>query len=405
MSTPTSPASTVAYLDPHMQNPQVHEADLAIEQDLGHNTVFGLTYMMSLGRELPSAIDVNTNNQTTYNYTFTITAPTTSASGNSYAITPPGQNADADAPPVVPQTGYVTQPHGGRAVPFAVGQSFTTKVFLQPLPGTANATAYTRPNPAYGEILDVMSNVNSSYHALAVQLNHRWEHGFSLMTNYTWSHAMDDNPYLSTVVPSFSAYDPTDPQLEHGNSSLDVRQRFVFAAVYQPQTHFHGLMDRLLGGWRIAPLVQLQTGLPYTPYVSGSASGLTVPQGALGCTTVGGCAATLAYKGLNGSGSSADRLPWIDRNTYNRPKTAVYDMRLGKNFYLPGKFFEGARLEFLAEMFNIMNHQNITGITDEAYTLKGTSLTPYAGFGTYTNSNSNYTYSPRQMQIAARLHF
>ena len=399
----TPPASTVAYLDPHMQNPQVHEADLAIEQDLGHNTVFGLTYMVSLGRELPSSIDVNVNDQNTYDYTFTVVAPASSTASTSYPITQPGGNNDADAPPAPPQTGYVVQPHGGTQVPFAVGQTLTTKVFLQPLnpaPGQ-----YTRPNPAYGEILDVKSNVNSSYHALAVQLNHRWEHGFSLMTNYTWSHAMDDNPYLSTVVPSFSAYDPTNLKLEHGNSSMDVRQRFVFAAVFQPQTHFHGLMEELLGGWRIAPLVQLQTGLPFTPYVSGSVSGLTVPDGVLGCATVGGCAATPAYKGLNGSGSSADRLPWIDRNTYNYPKTAVYDARLGKNFYFPGKYLGGVRLEIFAEMFNVMNHQNITGITDEAYTLKGTSLTPYANFGDYTNSNSNYTYSPRQVQIATRLHF
>jgi len=41
-----------------------------------------------------------------------------------------------------------------------------------------------------------------------------------------------------------------------------------------------------------------------------------------------------AYKGLNGSGSSADRLPWIDRNTYNYPRTAVVDVRVGKNFYI-----------------------------------------------------------------------
>jgi hypothetical protein len=52
-----------------------------------------------------------------------------------------------------------------------------------------------------------------------------------------------------------------------------------------------------------------------------------------------------------------------------------------------------------------MNHQNITGINDEAYTLFGTTLTPYASFGTNTNSNSNWAYSSRQMQIAARLHF
>jgi len=59
-----------------------------------------------------------------------------------------------------------------------------------------------------------------------------------------------------------------------------------------------------------------------------------------------------------------------------------------------------------------MNHQNITGLNTEAYTLADVTgnspvqtLTPYSGFGTYTSSDSNYTYSPRQLQISARLHF
>jgi hypothetical protein len=387
-----------------MQNPQVHEADLAIEQDLGHNTVFGLTYMMSLGRELPSAVDTNYSPAATYNYTFNVVAPTPAAPGTVYGINPastPSYSPTTYPEPV--QSGYVTQPNGGAKVPFSVGQTFTTKVFLQPV--SLAQGQYTRPNPAYGEILDVRSNVNSSYNALAVQLTHRYQDGFSLMANYTWSHSMDDNPYQSTVVPSFNALDPTNLKLEHGNGAQDIRQRFVFAAVYQPQTHFHGLMEEALGGWRIAPIIQMQTGLPYTPYVSGSVSGLTVPNGTDGCTATAGCAVTPAYKGLNGSGSTADRLPWIDRNTYHYPKTAVVDARLGKNFYFEAKHFERIRLEFFTEVFNVMNHQNITGITDEAYTLSGTSLTPYASFGEYTNSNSNYTYSPRQMQLAMRLHF
>jgi hypothetical protein len=417
LSTPTPPTTTVAYLDPHMQNPQVHEADLAIERDLGHNTVFAVTYMSSFGRELPSALDTNFSLSATGTYTYTITAPTVASGTTTYGVSATSTPSYSSSTfPIPPQSGYVTQPHGGKTVPFAVGQTFSTKVFLQPV-GTAKST---RPNPAYGEILDVQSNVNSSYNALAVQLNHRYENGFSLMANYTWSHALDDNPYLSTVVPSYNALDPTNLKLEHGNSSLDVRQRFVFAAVYQPQTHFHGLKDKVIGGWRIAPMVQVQTGLPYTPYVSGSVSawsatnttGLTVPIGTDGCTlaavTVTGsgvCAVNPAYGGLNGSGSTADRLPWIDRDSYNRPSTIVVDSRLGKNFYFKAPHFDSMRLELFGEVFNALNHQNITGVENEAYTLSGTNLTPYAAFGTYTNSNSNWAYSSRQMQIALRLHF
>ncbi|MGA3011696.1 MAG: TonB-dependent receptor [Terracidiphilus sp.] len=417
--------TNVAYLDSHMQSPQVHEADLAIERNLGHKTVLAVTYMMSMGRELPSAIDTNLNLTNTALFRFTVAAPTstvTTACPSGYCY--PISTSQADAPPQPPQSGYVTLPHGGAKLPFAVGQTLTSsvKVFLAP----ANALSKNvRPNPAYGEILDVKSNVNSSYDALAVQINHPFEHGFSLMSNYTWSHSLDDNPYQSTVIPTFNALDPTDLKHEHGNGSLDIRQRFVFAAVYQPQTHFHGLTDKILGGWRIAPIVQIQTGLPYTPYVSGSIAiwsasnpnGLSVPVGTDGCSATiaaseqlpnGNCSVYPAYKGLNGSGSSADRLPWIERNTYHYPKTAVVDARLGKNFFFDAPHFEHMRLELLGEVFNIMNHQNITGIEDEAYTLsstKGTALTPTSDFGTYTNSNSNWAYSSRQIQVAARLHF
>jgi hypothetical protein len=109
-------------------------------------------------------------------------------------------------------------------------------------------------------------------------------------------------------------------------------------------------------------------------------------------------------------------VPWVARDSFHYPRTAVVDLRLGKNFYLPRVDRFGLhsepRFEVFAEVFNVMNHQNITSLVTEAYALtdvKGSTptqtLTPYAPFGTYTNSNSNYTYSPRQLQISGRLHF
>ncbi|MFY9852562.1 MAG: TonB-dependent receptor, partial [Terracidiphilus sp.] len=223
--------TNVAYLDPHMQNPQVHETDLAIERDLGHKTVLAITYMGSFGRELPSSIDTNLNLSNTYEFPFTTEVPTsTTATSTNINLS----TTEAVSPPIPAQSGYVTLPHGGAKTPLPLGQTPPTKVFLEPLSPAAGQ--YPRPNPNYGEILDVKSDVNSSYNALAVQVNHPFEHGLSLLANYTWSHALDDNPYQSTVIPTFTASDPTNLQAEHGNGSLDIPQRFVFAAVYQPQT-------------------------------------------------------------------------------------------------------------------------------------------------------------------------
>jgi hypothetical protein len=388
-------ASTVAYFDKHFQNPQVHEADLAIEQSLGHNTTFGITYMMSLGRELPTAVDQNLalNNTTLAPYAVTTTS---SAPLSSYCISANSECASSLAKyPLATVTtgGYITLPNGGKKSPI-YPTGYQGKFFIN---------GGTRTNAAYYQILDVQSTVNSSYHALAFQLDHRYENGLSLLTNFTWSHALDDNPYESTVVPSESSLDPTNLRADYGSSATDVRLRYVGAVVYQPQTHFHGVLQQVLGGWRIAPLVQAQTGLPYSATISTSS---------LYNVASGGNTYALTGSGVNGSGSSgANRVPWLARNSFNYPKTAVFDLRLGKNFYFNGiPHFERVRLETFAEVFNVMNHQNITGVTTEAFTLTDSTtnvptLTPYNLFGTYTNSNSNYTYSPRQVQIAVRLHF
>jgi hypothetical protein len=72
-------------------------------------------------------------------------------------------------------------------------------------------------------------------------------------------------------------------------------------------------------------------------------------------------------------------------------------------------------LEFLAEAFNLANHQNVTASNTTAYSF-GTStvggqtintLSEFTGspFGAPTNSNNNNIYTPRQMQLGARFQF
>jgi hypothetical protein len=354
-------ASTVAYLAPHLQNPQVHEADMAIEQDLGHNVTFALTYMGSFGRELDSSNDTNVNLTGNETISYTVNNSTTQT-------TAPGA--------------YITLPHGGKNPPLPNGFVYTTTLF----------TGANRPNPNFGDILEIASNVNSKYNALAVQLNRRYSHGLSILSNFTWAHAQDFNPYIGTGVPTFNVFDPTDLRKEYGNSSLDVRHRFVFAGIYEPQVHINGWEKYLVDGWRIAPVLQIQNGLPYSPKVTGG-------------TSAG------EFKTINGVGSSADRIDILGRNQFTMPKTANVDLRVGKNFYLPDTRIGSYRLEIFAEAFNLLNHQNITSVSNGAYSIPSgnatlqNTLNFLPSYGTYLNSNSNNIYSQRQMQLSARLHF
>ena len=387
---PESP--TVAYLDPHMQNPQVHETDLSLEQNLGWKTVFSLTYMSSLGRELPSVYD--TNAPTTGNGTVTYTVRndlTTTAGGG--------------------VTGTVL-PRGGHKPPLLQDTTHTYKFY-----------SGTRPNASYYNIYAMQSEVNSSYNALAVQLNKRFADGLSFISNFTWAHAMDYNPYLSTSYGSSSylPVDPEDKRQDYGDSNLNVNKRFVFAAHWNPKFNTRGFKKYLVEGWDLSPIVQAQTGLPYSATTSGTQTGA-------------------ALSGPLGAGGAA-RLPKYDyyghleteRNIFSMPKTADVDVRVEKDFSYDafGKHF---RFEVFAELFNTLNHQNITSVSTGSYTIctkpgtagvaggcpsasavtypnpgtstNATGLLIYnPNFGTYNNSNSNTIYTPRQVQLAARLHF
>ena len=378
---------TAAFLDKHMQNPQVHEVDLSVEQNLGWKTVLGVTYMGSFGRELPSVYDTNAPVGNTQTITYTVRNDLATTAGGGV-------------------TGTVL-PRGGHAAPLAQGSTHTYKFY---------PAAAARPNPAYYNIYSVQSEVNSSYNALSAQLNKRFSSSLSLLSNFTWSHALDYNPYLSTGFGS-SSYLPVDPEdrrQDYGNSNLNVKQRFVFAAHYNPRFNFKGYKKYLLDGWGVSPIVQIQDGLPYAATTSGTQSG-AVLAGPLGA-------------------GGASRLPKFDyqgnleteRNIFTQPGTAVFDFRLGKDFSLPDVGPSHPRFEVFVEAFNVLNHQNITSVSTGSYTIctkAGTAgvaggcpsgvtyptgqgvLVYNPNFGTNNNSNSNATYTPRQLQLAARLHF
>ena len=348
--------STVAFLDKHLQNPQVHMIDLALEQRIDNETSFSIAYLGSLGRQFTSAINVDANPSATSLVNFTVTVPTATAS-----------------------TGYVTYPHGGKASPLADGTVVPVNVYTR--------ASY---NGNYYQMLELRSNANSSYSALAVQIRHRMSHGFQVMANYTWAHALDYNPYIGTGYGSYQMYDPAKFRDEYGNSSLDVRNRFVFSGVWAPRLKGAHLFKLLGDGWRISPIVQVQNGMHYTPTVTG------YPTGA-------------AFSTINGAGG-AKRIEMLGRNQFTGPAMISTDLRVSKSFYFDS-LGQHWRLELLGEVFNLANHQNITKISTGAFsasgsTSKGTGTLQFnPAFGTYLNSNSNVINSSRQMQIGARLHF
>jgi hypothetical protein len=337
----------VAYFDSNFQNPQIHQMDLTLEHDLGWNTVVSASYLGSLGRQLPTFVDTNI-----------CTAVNVPLAG----CTAPGSIT------------YTVVGGGPLTAPTLTEPLFTK-----------------RANPAFGSMTDIISGVNSNYQALVLQVNHRMSHNIQFSANYTWAHAIDFNQNQSTFTDTNDfLLPPSTPNAiaaEKGNSIYDVRNRFVAHAVMTSPWKRNGWLGWFTNEWELDPIFQIQNGLPLNLVTAGT------PPGGIGSS-------------INGSGG-ANRIDAVGRNTFRLPHTWVQDLRLAKFFTFQEKY----KLELLADFFNIANKQNVTSENNTGYIISGTNLTfntsPTVGplFGTITNTNSNFTYSPRQIQLGLRVKF
>ena len=360
-----SGATAVYYFDKNFKLPEVHQADLTVEQDLGHQTTLGITWLAAFGRRLPDFVDTNlpaANDTVTYTF-----AP------------------------------------GG-----AVAGTTVTIPYYRKLASSVSANG--RPNPNYGSTTDIFSGVNSNYEAVVFQLKHQTTHGLTFSANYTWSHALDYGENNTTFTSTNLLFDPANLRADYGNSNQNVPNRLVAYAIYNTPSKFEGVLGYLLNNYEIAPSFSGQSGLPYAAGVTGNFSGVYLGSGV---TASGTNAAASTSGGINGTGGAA-RVPGIDRNTFKFQRDLLLDMRVSKRIAVHERY----NVELLAESFNLFNHLNVTGVSSTtAYGFTaGTAttpnlLTPNTSFGVFDpktfagSANSNFIYSPRQVQLGARVQF
>jgi len=353
LSTPGTLRPNLVYYENSFHNPAIYQTDLSLQRDIGWNTVLSISYLGSLGRHLPGFVDTNI-------------APSTSS-----------------------LTYTVVDPTG-------VGP-LKTATYATPL------FSSTRPNSSFGSMTDVFSSVNSSYHAGVVEVNHRMSRNVQFSASYTWAHAMDYGQNESTFTDVNDLLVPNCLKCEYGNSIYDIPNRFILHAVINPPWQACGWAKYLVEGWQVAPVYQIQNGLPYSLATSGTAPG--------------------GLGGINGS-NGAYRIDVVGRNTFRYPRTQVADLRVTKSVTVKERF----RAEFIASAFNLFNHVNVTGINTTGYFVTTSNISIPSGtvtcssaspclqfnynsatlapvFGTVNNANSNWAYSVRQIEIAIRFHF
>ena len=200
------------------KNPFAYEADFSVQQQLGWNTVLGVAYLGSFGRQLPGFIDANI-------------APATTT--KTYAFVNGPLNGDRWTVPV-----------------------YTARI-----------------NPAYNALSLISSVVQSNYNAMSVTLDHRLTQGVQIQVSYTYSKAMDTGMNQTYTSDTNDQTDPFTSGPDYGRSVNDVPQRVVGSLLLAPKFPIvNHTGAALANGWSLAPVWTLQSGLPYNYGLSGGTS-------------------------------------------------------------------------------------------------------------------------------------
>jgi hypothetical protein len=224
----------------------------------------------------------------------------------------------------------------------------------------------TRPNPSVGRLLIEESTAHASYDGLLLSAVSAISRRSQLTVHYTLSRTRDDDSNTGPYGIE-AALDPYDLAAERGPSSLDIHQVLNVGAIFN-----------LPLGFKCNPLLVARSGRPYTPLI--------------------------------GFDTQHDANDWNDRallggttaarNSLRQPSFADLDLRLVKDFTLPGT---GHHLDLFMDVFNLAGTGN-REFGGEGVSLYGTSAAPVASAGQALFApDATRIGGPRTIQFTARL--
>ncbi len=405
------------------------QANVAFEQDLGHDMSFGIEYNFNGGRHLNRPINANPvrtdllfKNYTRAANVINAILPAVSVANPALAATLKGQLA---APELI---GICPALLVGGGIPFAQVQGLVAAFgnfepaallsFFRPsginpsltaaaspvapcaatVPGLPNANDMAKefglglgvPVP-FSDMPANYSNGTSTYHGLTANLHKRMKNHLEFLVSYTWSHAIDDGTDLESPLEPANNF---DPNADRGNSAFDQRHRFVFSGVYETG-HVGNGFTRIFNNVTLAPIVEFSSGRPFniitfTDRNHDLSSGTDRPNVVPAGTPTNICGDPAVASSFSPTGFfqlpcdfAGQYVGNVGRNTGVKPWTIFSDLRVAKKFSLT----ERVRLETIMDVFNLPNKFNVADVSP-----------------LYTNAGqATAAFDPRQFQFAAKL--
>ncbi len=226
------------------------------------------------------------------------------------------------------------------------------------------------PNPNLLQAQLVTNAGTSDYNALQLQFQRRLSRGLQALASYSWSHSIDTGS-AGSIGSGSNALTGLNPNLNRGPSDFDIRNAFSTGLTYDvPAPKSNAFANAILRGWSTENIIQARSAPPVDIYYSLFAE---LSNGFL--TNVRPDVVTgqpfylsgSQYPGGKAFNPAAFTSPPIDPTTGlpvrqgNLPRNALrgfgatqWDFAVHREFPI----HESLKLQFRAEMFNVLNHPN-----------------------------------------------
>ncbi len=396
--------------------PYAFQGNLGIEQMIGKDMVLSVNYITVNARHLAHPQDVNNvdTNALRENFRrFFGIFPANLSQAGFFQLPTTNCTASASCPQgftvIIP--GLVGVNNSGQRIVSPIAANYFRKLgpnyffVAAATNGLVNKAAFDAaiagslrtPGPInpYADVNAQLSDANSFYNAMNVELKKRFSSNVQFYATYTWSKAIDFSSDLQTLL---KPQDNLNFRAEKSDSLFDQRHRFVFSGLFGvPDNWKSGNgFQKFLHGFQFAPIVEFGSGRPFNILAVGDANGdfqstnerpTVRPDGSLCQTGVDANCQT----GIFPANGNLGRNMGLTDNFFSVDARVTRRIGFGERF----------SLDVIGEVFNMFNRFNEAAANPFYQVVNATGIRRGSKYG----SASTSAFDPRQFQIGLRLNF
>ncbi len=233
------------------------------------------------------------------------------------------------------------------------------------------------PFTHFGRVISLQSTAESTYHDLTLFWSGSRAAAVRYQVSYSLAKLTDTVPTASALVPESLddrrfASNPLAPAADLAHGDADMRHRgyaLVSLSSDRLADNVPYVLGTILKQWTLDTIVRVDSGRPYSAYVTTD---------------------------INGDRNRYNDLaPGTRRNAFRLPATSTLDLRLTRRI---GSSTRGLSLG--VNVMNVLNRANYTAVNNVLYSVDGLALTSNPLFGQFIDQGD-----PRIVQLVARFVF